>query len=541
MLKHNPTIKLHHRLLTRLLVSYILIASLPLLFTGKVLVDTAQDSIKETILERNREFTIRSTRLVDFKLQTARDIITSQAKTQSIYEMNKPTVELAIHTIKSEFELFNQLLVVDSAGSVFASTSFDEENIDKFSKNGVITNILRGLSYRSDVYISGENLPMLDIAEPIKRFDEVVGVLYAVVDLKAMWDLVQENVVGEKGEAFIFNKDGVYIAHSDPKKVYAKQVFKNREIIDKIAQGLDGQTIYTTDEGVEMVAAYVPIGEFGWGAMIQQPTSEAFAPANRMRVRVMQFMIGTIVLASLLAYLYSRWIVKPVNHLVSGMERFSGGELNYRVEKVTSDEIGTLAENFNDMADRLIEYQNTIKRTERLETLGKLAAVLSHEIRNPLNSMVINMQIMKRELKKERFNRERVENFYTVLASEIKRVDQLVSDFLLIARPPSLQKSKVLLNEVLDEVLLLHTAEALQKGIRIERDYNSDPVNTLVDAGKIKQVFVNLVVNAIQAMPGGGKLTVELRNSTTGPKSRQKTPGKVVTIAFKDTGVGIRK
>ncbi len=538
-LKHK--IRLRHRLVTRLLVSYILVASLPLLFTGKVLVDTAQNSIKETILDRNLEFTIRSTRLVDFKLQTARDIITSQAKTQSIYEMYKPNVELAIHTIKSEFELFNQLIVLDVNGQALASTSFEEQSDGKFSRNGLIGDILRGLSYRSDVYVSEEHLPMLDLAEPIKRHDEVVGVLYAVVDLKAMWELVQENVVGEKGEAFIFNTDGVYIAHSDPKKVYSKQVFGNPEIIAKIDQGLDGQTIYTTDDSVEMVAAYAPIGDYGWGAMIQQPTSEAFASADRMRVRVMQFMFATIILALLLAYLYSSWIVKPVNHLVSGMDRFSKGEMNYRIEKVTNDEIGALAVNFNDMADRLIEYQNTIKRTERLETLGKLAAVLSHEIRNPLNSMVINMQILKRELSSERYNRTRVENFYNVLAAEIKRVDQLVSDFLLIARPQSPQKSRVALNEVLDEVLMLHSADALKKGVRIERDYEPQPVYAEVDAGKMKQAFLNLVINAIQAMPGGGKLTVELRNTAHGTRGRHKTPGKFISIAFNDNGVGIRK
>jgi signal transduction histidine kinase len=539
MAKHTPAIKLRHRLLTRLLVSYILVASLPLLFTGKVLVDTAHDSIRQTILDRNLEFTIRSTRLVDFKLQTARDIINSQAKTQSIYEMNRLNVELAINTVKSEFELFDELVVLDTLGSVLASTSFEYESEGRFSRNGIFGKIISGSSYRSDVYVSEEHLPMLDLAEAIKRHDEIVGVLFAVVDLKAMWDLVQENVVGEKGEAFIFNNAGVYIAHSDAKKVYSNQTFANPEIISKIAEGLHGQTIYKTEDGVEMVAAYAPIGGYGWGAMIQQPTSEAFASADRMRVRVVQFMIGTIILAMMLAYFYSRWIVKPVNHLVWGMDSFSKGELNYRVEKVTNDEIGALAVNFNDMADRLIEYQNTIKRTERLETLGKLAAVLSHEIRNPLNSMVINMQILKRELSSERFNRTRVENFYNVLAAEIKRVDQLVSDFLLIARPQSPKTSRVLLNEILNEVLMLHTADALKKGIRIERQYNDEPVFSEVDAGKMKQAFLNLVINAIQAMPGGGKLTVELKNST--PGGRRQKGGKFASVAFHDTGLGIKK
>jgi signal transduction histidine kinase len=541
MFKLSDKIKIQHRLLTRLLIFSILITSLPLLLTGKVLVDTAQDSIQKTILDRNLEFTIRSTRLVDFKLNTARDIINFQVKNPSIYQMNKSQVELAINTVVQEFDLFNKISVIDTVGNVIATTAFDDQSSATFAADGVMANVLRGVSYRSDVYVSEEHLPMLDIAEPIKLYDDVVGALYAVVDLKAMWDLVQENVVGVKGEAFIFNREGIYIAHSDPKKVYAKQTFKNQEIIDKIALGMNGQLIYSPADGVEMVAAYAPIGQHGWGAMIQQPTSEAFAPAHSMRLRIIQFMFGTILLASLIAYLYSKWIVRPVDHLVQGMERFSRGELNYRVEKVSHDEIGTLAEKFNDMADRLIEYQNTLKRTERLETLSKLASVLSHEIRNPLNSMVINMQILKREFSKEPINRARVENFYHILAAEIKRVDQLVSDFLLIARPQKLEKTKTVLNDLLDEVLVLHSAEALKKGIRIEREYEKKPVYAQVDPGKMKQAFLNLILNAIQAMPGGGKLTIELKNSDSISKVKQKLKSSYAKISFKDTGTGIKR
>ena len=541
MARIQKKIKIKHRLLTRLLISHILIVSIPLFYTGKILVDTAQNSIEKTILERNLEFTRRSTSFIELTLNTAWDIIKSQAKDQSIYEMNKSTQELAINTIVSEFDLFNKISILDTLGKLIASTSFDEEVSGNLSGNGFVSSVLNGQSYHSDVYVTEEHLPMLDIYEPIILHNEVVGILYAVVDLKAMWDLVQDNKVGENGEAFIFNKEGVFIAHTDPKNVYLKKYFQNREILDKIKQGENGQTIYTTEQNVEMVAAYAPIGNFGWGAMTQQPTSEAFAPARSMRLRVFQSILGSVLLASLLAFFYTKWIVKPVNHLVSGMVRFSRGELNYRVEKVSSDEIGTLAENFNEMADRLIEFQNTLKRTERLETLGKLASVLSHEIRNPLNSMVINMQILKRELSKEFLNKIRVEKFYTILATEIKRVDQLVTDFLLIARPTKLEKTHVAINEVLDEIVMIQVPDALEKGVRVELEYEKTPIFANIDISKLKQVFINLLINAIQAMPGGGRLKIVLTESKDSSRFKTKTPGKSVEVSFSDTGHGIKK
>lgn len=537
--RNGNKIKIRHRLLTRLLLSHILVASLPLFFTGKVLVDLARDAIEKTILERNLELTNRSTQLIELKVETAKDIIKREAKNQSIYELNRRTVDLAINTIVSEFDLFNKITVLDTSRKVVATTSFEEESFESFSGNGIVSTALTGLSHQSEVYVSEERLPMMDIVEPLELHGEVVGALYAVVDLKAMWDLVQENVIGEKGEAFVFNSEGIYIAHSERKKVYSEKRFNNPHIIAQIGLGRDGQTIYHTDENTEMVAAYAPIGDYGWGFMIQQPTSEAFVQAESMRVRIIQFMFATVLLASLLAYFYTRWMVIPVSHLVSGMDRFAKGELSHRIERVSSDEIGALAENFNDMADRLVEFQKTLKRTERLETLGKLASVLSHEIRNPLNSMVINMQVLKRELSKEVVDKRRVENFYEILASEIQRVDQLVKDFLLIARPQSLQKTRVALNEIVDEVLMMHAAESLKKGVRIEREYTGAPVYASVDEDKIKQVFLNLVINALQAMPGGGKLIVALRMSDGTAITKPKLKGKSVLISFKDTGVGI--
>ncbi|MFQ5709422.1 MAG: ATP-binding protein [bacterium] len=540
MSKTQKPIRIRHRLLTRLLLSHILIVAIPLFYTGRVLIDTAQDSIEKTILERNYEFVRRSTREIELSLNTAVDVIKNQARNQSIYEMNKSAQELAINTIITDFNYYNEISILDTRGNLLASTSFGEESFNRFSHNGIALNtILSGQSYLSDVYVSDVQLPIMDIYEPIKRHDEVVGILYAVVDLKFMWDLVGENAVGKDGQAFIINKEGLFVAHSNPKNVYLKRFFKNKEILRKIRRGQKGRTIYTNENKVEMVAAYAAFWDKGWGFMIQQPSYEAFAPARSMRLRVLQVMMGSVLLASLLAYFYTRWIVKPVNHLVSGMDRFSRGDMNYRIEKVGNDEIGTLSENFNEMADRLIEYQNTLKRTERLETLGKLASVLSHEIRNPLNSMVINIQILKREFSKECIDKRKVEKFHGILVSEIKRVDQLVSDFLLIARPPKLQRQKVAINKVLDEIVVVQVAEALKTGIRVEREYGKEPIYTNVDVAKIKQVFLNLIKNAIQAMSGGGKLVVKIDEVKAVKGLKRGLRGRFVAISFSDTGRGI--
>jgi signal transduction histidine kinase len=534
-------IKIRHRLLTRLLVSHILIAAVPLFLTARVLIGTSQNAIEEIVQERNLEFAGRSTRFIDLKVNTAEAILRSQAKIMSVYEFDINILESALNTLVSEHAVFNQLAILDTLGELVVSTSFENEWSDLFEDqdelNTLLTTVTSGLSYRSRVYTSSELIPQLNIAEAIYSYGEVVAVLCSVVDLKTLWDIVDENVVGELGEAFVFDSTGVYIAHSDRKKVLSRYVFPDIEIVISARADTVGQMIYANPEGTEMIAAFAPIGITGWTAVIQQPTSEAYAPADRMRFRVIQFMIASILLAAWLAYVYTRWIVKPVDHLVSGIQQFSQGDLSHRIEEVTDDEIGTLAGNFNEMAERLMEYQETVKRTERFETLGKLASVLSHEIRNPLNSMVINMQILKRELSKPAVNRQRVEHFYEILSSEIKRVDQLVSDFLQVAKPAKVEKELVALDEVLDEVLMMNVADSLKKGIRVEREYQTSPLQANVDPDKIRQAFLNLVINAMQAMRGGGKLHIQMREIDGAGESNMKV--KSVCVSFSDTGHGI--
>ncbi|RMD92882.1 MAG: sensor histidine kinase [Calditrichaeota bacterium] len=256
-----------------------------------------------------------------------------------------------------------------------------------------------------------------------------------------------------------------------------------------------------------------------------------------MRMQIFILMIFSIAVAASIAFFYTRKILRPVDKLVSGINRIASGDLRYRLEPLGKDEISQLAEHFNTMAARLRNIQNKLKRTERLETLGKLASVLSHEIRNPLNSMVINMQILRREYKKSASAPEKLDHYHNIIVSEIKRVDELVSNFLMIAKPPKLEPETRKVAEILDEVITMQQPLALPKGIRIERNYSDPELKARVDSNKIKQVFLNIVINAIQAMPGGGRLKVEMEKTIS---YESDLTLDMIRISFKDTGKGIK-
>jgi signal transduction histidine kinase len=544
-------IKFRYRLFTRLLISHILLVSIPLLITGQVLTHTAQTAIEQTILARNLEFARRSAGMITNTLGKAREILRFSAQIQSLTSMERMSQDLMINNMVTQFPIFKRLSIIDRQGSLISSTAYGNWGLTAAgnSTNGssMLPTILQKRPYISDVYLSPEKLPTMEIAEPIVVHNEVIGALWGEVDLKAIWDVVDSNAIGEQGEAFIFHpaKAGQFIAHSNRRMVLEGRHFEEPDIIDSVAAGRNNHKIYINRDGVKMIAAYAPIPQEQWGTVIQQPTSEAFAPARKMQWQIFLLVVVSVLVAALIAAIYTRQIVQPVNALVSGIELIATGNLRHRIRPLGHDEISRLAKNINTMASRLLEFQRQLKRGERLETLNKLASVLSHEIRNPLNSMVINMQLMRREFNKPQIAAKKLEQYHQIITAEIGRVEALVSNFLLIAKPPKLEKKSHHLSALLDDLIKAELPNALTKGIRVERDYKAPGLVAEVDSHKLYQVFLNIFLNGVQAMPGGGRLTIGLDTFTPesseefGQQNGEPDDSFYAAISFQDTGKGI--
>lgn len=533
-----PRIPLIHRLFTRLLLSHILLVSIPLLILGQILLNAAQNAIQQTIVERNLEFAQRSYWPIREKLVRARDLLQLSAQSPTFLSADRMGQELVINNLVSQYPIFKKISVLDTNGQALSSTAFDA--LIAPAKFAQVMKQLREKKARpSEVYIGEEKLPIMDLAEPVIVFEELVAILWAEVDLKTIWTTVDSNQVGAGSETFIFRNDGQFIAHRDRRKVLERQYFPRADIVDNIAAEKSGHIIYTTPEQLEVLAVYTPIVEEKWGMVIQQPTSVAFAPMRAVRVQIFAVMLLGVIIAASVATLYTQQIVKPVNQLLAGIETISRGDLHYKVPRLGRDELGTLAFHFNAMTTKLRRIQKKLQRTQRLEILNKLSAVLSHEIRNPLNSMVINMQLMRREFNKPEIDLAKLEHFYQILSSEIRRVDDLVSNFLLIARPPQLEKAPEKLEQLLNNLIKVEVPEVLPKGIRVIRKFRIPSLEAWIDSKKIYQVFLNIFLNAVQAMPGGGRLTIGL--DIYNRSANATTNRKYAAISFEDTGKGIRK
>jgi nitrogen fixation/metabolism regulation signal transduction histidine kinase len=243
-------------------------------------------------------------------------------------------------------------------------------------------------------------------------------------------------------------------------------------------------------------------------------------------------------LAGMFAIVYLAFIfTKPLGTLVAGAERIAQGNLDVSLPAGT-DEMGQLAETFNRMVERLREnreLQERLNEAEKSSLLGRFAASVAHEVRNSLN--FINLSIDQIRAKHrggdDRAAHEIQRNLNNV-KDEIGRLNRLVNDFLAVGRqaPPELAPSD--LRATLEEAVVLVEKQASRQAIAITTDFPPGLPTLQADRGQMKTCFLNILTNAIQAMPRGGEIRVTTRVNGAGSGK----PGALV-VRFADTGPGI--
>jgi two-component system, NtrC family, sensor histidine kinase HydH len=167
--------------------------------------------------------------------------------------------------------------------------------------------------------------------------------------------------------------------------------------------------------------------------------------------------------------------------------------------------------------------------SDKLNPLNTLAAGLVHEIKNPLNTLSVNLQLLREDLQKHDYEKDlKISRKVQLLQREVCRLENILSDFLRFAKRHKLRLEKCDINEIIDSVLDFIAPDVMQKSIRILKSFDAKLPNCYLDRNVIKQALLNIILNAQQAMPKGGELIV-----------RTNKNGEYILIDITDTGIGI--
>ena len=262
------------------------------------------------------------------------------------------------------------------------------------------------------------------------------------------------------------------------------------------------------------------------------------------------FLVGAIVFGSLMAVLFI-WLVvyRPVRVLIQGTHRVAGGDLDYRLPVGSDDELGDLAASFNKMTAEVAGVQAKIEEqvrrktaelervhknmlaSEKMASIGKLAATVAHEINNPLFGILTYARLVLRELLKHDIpGRDELAEQLTTIERESKRCGDIVKNLLTFARQAPSHREPNDLNTVIRRAVLLVKHKLELQSIELTENLAADLPPVECDANQIQQTVLVLMVNASEAMAKGGSLHISTEFDSISEQVR---------IRVKDTGGGI--
>ena len=247
-----------------------------------------------------------------------------------------------------------------------------------------------------------------------------------------------------------------------------------------------------------------------------------------------------------------RLVTRPITKLVSGIDDVAKGDLSHVILSERDDEIGALATRFNEMTFSLRESRGETQRqneaklaleqrlgqTEKLATLGQLAAEIAHEVGTPLNVIAGRARSIQRKAK----DPEAIEKNAEIIAEQTARITRIIQRLLDFTRrkvgmaPPA----EVSVNDLAQSTIELLAGQFASARVKVRLERSGQPARVAGDADRLQQVLINLMLNAVQAMPDGGSLVIE---TTTVRRTRPGLEGSAeqdfVAVAVADTGVGI--
>jgi two-component system NtrC family sensor kinase len=251
--------------------------------------------------------------------------------------------------------------------------------------------------------------------------------------------------------------------------------------------------------------------------------------------RLLLFGIVAIAAVSLMIYLLvDRIVLRPVHEIVAATRKVAAGDLNYEIAVTKRDEIGILADSFNEMTKKLSEAQRQVYQSQKLAAVGQLAAGVAHEINNPLTGVLsYGSFLLKRAEDKPEFKED-----LEVIVRETKRCREIVKGLLDFARQSPPEKHACDITEIVERAVRIVHTQLAAHGVELRKNLPADLPKIHADANQLQQVIVNLLLNANDAIGERGGL-IALATTVVSHGETSQSQAKQVEISVSDTGCGI--
>lgn len=356
-----------------------------------------------------------------------------------------------------------------------------------------------------------------------------IGTLYLMFNWGQIYHILDEAAQGDHDLALV-DRDGRVIAASSKlrkrgaltRKIPASWITDHKNGI----QTVDGAPLYRKNVmiGFDRASGFQRFPGFDWTTLVIKNSHRAYIPVRQMALVFLLLLTLTSAIAIGFSYLVAGRISRPIAALTNFTRRFMHEKKLPESPRPVSGEVGELTEAFVQTVGDLDQSRADLVRASKLAVLGEMAAVMAHEIRTPIGILRSSAQMLSREPNLSAEARE----LTSFVESETERLNRLVSTLLDSARPPTPKLQPTDLHDIIRHCVNLLTAQADKNGIQISQSLEGPHSFVEADAEQMTQVLLNLVLNATQILPHGGKVMISTREDA----------GKLI-VAVADDGPGI--
>src|SRR6185436_8765826 len=244
-----------------------------------------------------------------------------------------------------------------------------------------------------------------------------------------------------------------------------------------------------------------------------------------------------ILLGAAMGYWMAERIADPVSRLTRATRRIARGDLDARVAAASADELGRLVQDFNRMAGDLKRQRSELERTQRLEAWAEMARQVAHDIKNPLTPIQLSAEHARRvNADKGRPLSPALDDCVNAILHQVTLLRQIASEFSNFASSPTARPEAVHLPALLEEVVAPYRT-GLAERVSIDVDASPTLPPVFIDRTLFARALTNIIENALHAMPGGGKIS--LQSSVISPQSSVSSQQSGVVVEVTDTGLGM--
>jgi signal transduction histidine kinase len=503
-------------------------AILPLLAYGAVSILSLRSGTRQTVVQGNLNVAKRAAEQIELYVTSSVKILRALAADLQHTGLAQWQQDRILKNFAIQFPEFRELTLLDGSGRPIVSSRVGPSMV---SMPGPDSMTIEG-ALISPFSVDDDLLPTATVAVRLGA-QEASGWLVGRLNLEELWRMVDRIRVGEQGIALLMGPQGRLLAHGDANeksRVARGDNLLTHPVLQALAEAGSNGTYaraasaeYEARRGWMLgVAAHIPA--LGWTVIVEQPQSEAFAIAASLQSQLGVAIALALAVMVAVGYYWGRGFIEPILALMRGTRALAEGRLEARVPVATTDEIGQLGQAFNNMAERLVELQEDVKKKERQAVFGRVAVGLVHDLSHPIQNIGNSCKLIVKMFDDQEYR----ETFRRTVERELAEVKRMMDDLRNIAKPIPLEKFPLDVNRALAELAETMQTTAERAGLTLETDLVFGPLYVEGDLFALNRVYRNLLMNAFQATAPGGQVVI---------RSLRQNDEAIVEIA--DNGCGI--